>query len=95
MYICTCINRYIQKIQAYLRIYREAHIFKYNFIFYTYMKGSFKLKRKKNGKGHVLSTAARICDPHLAHLYEDDVTSPTDSSEAQDASAKRLPPSHQ
>lgn len=63
------------------------------------MKESLKLKGRKNGKnngkGHVLSTAVRICEPHLAHLCEDDVTSPTDSSEAQNASAKRLPPSHQ
>lgn len=59
------------------------------------MKESFKLKGKKNGKGYVLSTAAGICEPHLVHLCEDDVTSPTDSSEVQNASAKRFPPSHQ
>lgn len=93
--MCTFIYRYAQKIQVYPCIYREAHIFKYDFIFYTYRTESFKLKGKKNGKGHVLSTAARIYEPHLAHFCVDDVTSPTDSSEARNALAKCLPPSHQ
>lgn len=52
-------------------------------------------EREKGGKGHVLFTAARICEPHLAHLCTDGVTSPTDSSEVQVSLAKRLPPSHQ
>lgn len=61
------------------------------------------VERKKGGKGHILFiTAARICEPHLAHLCADDatspadssdVTSPADSSKVQVSLAKHLPPS--